>query len=89
VLANTERAVAEQTLATAHRRVGKARAAVAVAEARVSGLRKLSTSAGPSTRRFARTTRVRGELALRDKARLVQRDLTAAHDLAATYLSRR
>jgi chromosome segregation ATPase len=86
--ANGERSVAAQRSQQLTGELAQARASLAVSEARVADLQR-----GVDERDAANEAlRVHGnefeeQLALRDKAMsLVQRDLTAAHALSATYL---
>jgi chromosome segregation ATPase len=86
--ANAERAVAEQHSQQLTGELTKARAAVAVAEARVTGLQQTLEERETANRTLrSHDKEFEEKLALRDKSlSLVQRDLTAAHELAATYL---
>lgn len=88
VLANAERAVAEQHSQQLTGELAKARSAVAVAEARLGGLQKtLDEREAVNQTLRSHDQEFEEKLALRDKAlTLVQRDLTAAHNLATTYL---
>jgi chromosome segregation ATPase len=86
--ANAERAVAEQRSQQLTSELGHARAAIAAAEARVSELQRgLEERDAANATLRANDKEFEEKLALRDKAlSLVQRDLTAAHAVAATYL---
>jgi len=87
-LAQAERAVAEQHSQQLTGELTKAQAAVAATEARVSELQR-NLGERESANETLRTREKESEvkLALRDKSlTLVQRDLTTAHELAATYL---
>jgi len=86
--ANAERAVAEQRSQQLTAELAHARAAIAAAEGRVSELqRKLEERDTVNATLRANDKQFEEKLALRDKAlSLVQRDLTAAQALAATYL---
>ena len=88
VIANADRAVAEQRSQQLTAELAKARTAVAVAEARVTGLQNTLEEREAANRALrSHDDEFEEKLALRDKAlALVQRDLTASHDLAATYL---
>ncbi|HWW78302.1 MAG TPA: FHA domain-containing protein [Steroidobacteraceae bacterium] len=88
VIANADRAVAEQRSQQLTAELAKARTAVAVAEARVTGLQNTLEEREAANRALrSHDEEFEEKLALRDKAlALVQRDLTASHDLAATYL---
>ena len=87
-LAQAERAVAEQHSQQLTGELAKARAAIAATEARVAELQRAVAdreSTNETLRAHDKESEVK--LALRDKSlALVQRDLTAAHELAATYL---
>jgi chromosome segregation ATPase len=87
-LAQAERAVAEQHSQQLTGELAKARAATAATEARVTELqRDLAEREAANETLRAHDKEFEVKLALRDKSlALVQRDLTAAHELAATYL---
>jgi chromosome segregation ATPase len=86
--AQAERAVAEQHSEQLTGELAKARAAIAVTEARVTELQRdvaEREAANETLRTHDKESEVK--LALRDRSlALVQRDLTAAHELQATYL---
>jgi chromosome segregation ATPase len=86
--ANAERAVAEQRSQQLTAELAHARAAIAAAEVRVSELQRgLEERDTANATLRANDKEFEEKLALRDKAMsLVQRDLTAAQALAATYL---
>jgi chromosome segregation ATPase len=86
--AKAERVVAEQHSQQLTAELAKARAAIAATEARVAELqRSLAEREAASEALQAREKESEVKLALRDKSlALVHRDLTAAHELAATYL---
>jgi septal ring factor EnvC (AmiA/AmiB activator) len=87
-LANAERAVAEQHSQQLTAELAKTRAAAAVSEARITGLQKtLEEREAANQALRSHDAEFEEKLALRDKAlTLVQRDLTTAHNLTATYL---
>ena len=87
-LANADRAVAEQHSQQLTAELAKARAAAAVSEARITGLQQtLEEREAANQVLRSHDQEFEEKLALRDKAlALVQRDLTSAHNLAATYL---
>ena len=87
-LANGERAVAEQRVKQLEGELAKAHGAATAAEARVTELQRgLEERETESRGLRAHDKDVEVKLALRDKAlSLVQRDLTQAQELAATYL---
>jgi chromosome segregation ATPase len=87
-IANSGRVVAEQHSQQLTAELTKARAAMAVAEARVTGLQETLDEREAANRTLrSHDEEFEKKLALRDKAlALVQRDLTAAQGLAATYL---
>ena len=86
--ANAERAVAEQRSQQLTSELARARAAVAAAESRVAELQGgLQQREAANTILLAKDKQFEEKLALRDKAlSVVQRDLTAAQALAASYL---
>jgi chromosome segregation ATPase len=86
--ANAERSVAEQRAQKLTAELTQARATLAAAEARVAGLqRNLEERDATNHSLRAHDKEFEEKLALRDKAlSLVQKDLTAAQALAATYL---
>lgn len=86
--ANAERAVAAQRSQQLTSELAHARAAIAAAEVRVSQLQRgLEERDTANATLRANDKEFEEKLALRDKAlSLVQRDLTAAQALAATYL---
>ena len=86
--ANAERAVAEQRSQQLTSELAHARAAIAAGEYRVAELqRELEERNTANAALRANDKEFEEKLALRDKAlSLVQRDLTAAQALAATYL---
>jgi chromosome segregation ATPase len=86
--ANSERAALEQRVKQLDGELTKARAAAATAEARVAELQRSLEERETASRTLqAHDKDVEVKLALRDKAlSLVQRDLTQAQELAATYL---
>lgn len=86
--ANGERAVLEQRTRQLDIELAKSRAAATTAEARVTELQRNLQERDTATRTLqAHDKDVEVKLALRDKAlSLVQRDLTQAQELTATYL---
>ncbi len=86
--AKAERVAAEQHSQQLTGELAKARAAIAVTEARVSELQRgLAERETANAALQAREKESEVKLALRDRSlALVHRDLTAAHELAATYL---
>jgi predicted nucleic acid-binding Zn-ribbon protein len=86
--ANAERAVAEQRSQQLTSELAHARAAIAAAELRATEMQRgLDERDTANATLRANDKEFEEQLALRDKAlSLVQRDLTAAHALAATYL---
>ena len=87
-LANGERAVAEQRIKQLESELAKAQGVTTTAEARVSELQRSLEERETANRSLqAHDKDAEVKLALRDKAlSLVQRDLTQAQELAATYL---
>ena len=86
--AKAERVVAEQHSQQLTVELAKARAAIAVTEARITELQRgLAEREAANEALQAREKESEVKLAVRDKSlALVHRDLTAAHELAATYL---
>ena len=86
--ANAERAAAEQHAQALTGELAKARSTTAVSEARAAGLqRSLDEREADNQSLRTHDKDFEEKLALRDKSlALVQRDLTAAHEMAATYL---
>jgi chromosome segregation ATPase len=86
--ANAERSVAEQHNKQLTAELMQTRAAVTAAEARIAELQRGVEERDATNQTLqAHDKAFEEQLALRDKAlALVQRDLTAAHELAASYL---
>jgi chromosome segregation ATPase len=86
--ANAARAAAEQHSQQLTAELAKARAAVAAAEGRIAELQRgVDEREATNTALKAHDVQFEEKLALRDKAlALVQKDLTLAHEMAASYL---